>query len=149
MSGEEPPYNPFLGGAPTTQRPDSLDPESVQAAMVEAQSRPLDFDPATRSKYIKDNVHDILAMIAADATIDEIKAKHGAFANSHPELFRKLISGDDLSNLTSMLAMMDQMAHGNLSHHQASMIVGTRLAERYLPHNLKPSQQAVKKGNRR
>ena len=149
MSGEEPPYNPYLGGTPTTQKPDSLDPESDQDAMREAQSRPLDFDPATRAKYIKDNVRDIQAMISADATADEIRAKYGAFANSHPELFRKLISGDDVSNLTSMLAMMDQMAQGNLNHHQASMIVGTRLAERYLPHNLKPSQQAVKKGGKR
>jgi hypothetical protein len=149
MSGEEPPYNPYLGGTPTTQKPEALDPESVQDAMREAQSRPLDFDPATRAKYIKDNVRDILAMIAADATADEIKAKHSAFVASHPELFRKLISGDDLSNLTSMLAMMDQMAGGNLSHHQASMIVGTRLAERYLPHNLKPSQQAVKRGGKK
>jgi hypothetical protein len=149
MSGEEPPYNPYLGGMPTTQKPDALDPESVQEAMREAQSRPLDFDPATRSKYIKDNVQDIQAMIAADATVEEIRAKYGAFANSHPELFRKLISGEDMSNLTSMLAMMDQMAQGNLSHHQASMIVGTRLAERYLPHNLKPSQQGAKRGGRR
>lgn len=148
MSGEQP-YNPYLAGTPTTQKPASLDPESVQSAMSEAQSRPLDFDPVTRTKYIRDNVRDIIAMISDDATVGEIKAKYGAFANSHPELFRKLIGGEDLSNLTSMLAMMDQMAQGNLSHHQASMVVGTRLAERYLPHNLKPSQQAAKRGGNR
>jgi hypothetical protein len=148
MSGEQP-YNPYLAGAPTTQKPDSLDPESVQSAMSDAQTRTLDFDPATRTKYIRDNVRDIIAMISDDATVGEIKAKYSAFANSHPELFRKLIGGEDLSNLTSMLAMMDQMAQGNLSHHQASMVVGTRLAERYLPHNLKPSQQAAKRGGNR
>jgi hypothetical protein len=142
MSGEEPPYNPYLGGAPTTTRPETLDPESVQSAMAEAQNRPLDFDPKTRAQFIRDQVRDIKAALEADVTQAEIKTRFASFAASHPELFRKLIAGEDISNLTAMLAMLDQMSQGNLTHHQASMIVGTRLAERYLPHNLRPSQQS-------
>lgn len=151
MSGggeEQMPYNPYLGGMPTTQRPETLDPESVQSAMREAQSRALDFDPKTRTKFIKDHVRDIQRMIAADATESEIRAKFPQFVQSHPELFRKLWAREDISNLNSMLAMMEQMGSGNLSHHQASMIVGTRLAEKYLPHEFRPSQQAARRGGR-
>lgn len=141
MSGEEPPYNPFLGGAPSLTKPESLDPESVQTAMAEAQNRPLDFDPRARAQFIRDSVRDIKAAIDADEKEAEIRNRFRSFINTHPELFRKLIAREDMSNLTAMLAMLDQMSSGNLSHHQASMIVGTRLAERYLPHNLRPSQQ--------
>ena len=144
MSGEDanPPYNPFLGGIPTTTRPESLDPESVQTAMAEAQNRPLDFDPKTRAQFIRDSVRGIKAALAEDITEAELRQRFSSFMNAYPELYRKLVAGEDLSNLTAMLAMLDQMSQGNLTHHQASMIVGTRLAERYLPHNLRPSQQA-------
>lgn len=144
MSGEEDqaPYNPYLGGAPTTTRPETLDPESVQQAMAEAQTRSLDFDPATRTKFIDDHVRDIQKMLAEDKTEAEIRAAFPKFISAYPELFRKLMAREDMTNLKTMLAMMNQMATGSLSHHQASMIVGTRLAERYLPAEFKPSRQA-------
>ena len=142
MSGEEAPYNPYLGGAPTTTRPETLDPESVQSAMAEAQNRPLDFDPKTRAQFIREQVRDIKAALEADVTEAELRSRFSVFIAGYPELYRKLVGREDLSNLTAMLAMLDQMSQGNLTHHQASMIVGTRLAERYLPHNLRPSQQS-------
>lgn len=142
-----PPHNPFLGGAPTTTRPESMDPESVRTAMAEAQNRPLDFDPAARRRYIEDHVRDIERMLREEKTEAEIRAAFPQFIASHPELFRKLLAGEDLADLRTMLTMMEQMATGNLTHHQASMIVGTRLAERYLPHQFRPSQQA--RGGRR
>lgn len=142
MSGEEAPYNPYLGGAPTTTRPETLDPESVQSAMAEAQNRPLDFDPKTRAQFIRDQVRDIKAALDEDVTEAELRTRFSVFISGYPELYRKLVAREDLSNLTAMLAMLDQMSQGNLTHHQASMIVGTRLAERYLPHNLRPSQQS-------
>lgn len=143
MSGEEQaPYNPYVGGMPTTTRPETLDPESVQSAMAEAQNRPLDFDPKTRAQFIREHVRDIQAAIAADVTEAELRSRFATFISGYPELYRKLLAGEDISNLNSMLAMLDQMSQGNLTHHQASMIVGTRLAERYLPHNLRPSQQS-------
>lgn len=142
MSGEEAPYNPYLGGVPTTTKPESLDSESVQSAMAEAQNRALDFDPKTRAQFIRDSVRDIKAALDEDISEVELRTRFSAFIASYPELYRKLVGREDMSNLTAMLAMLDQMSQGNLSHHQASMIVGTRLAERYLPHNLRPSQQA-------
>lgn len=144
-----PPHNPFLGGAPTTTRPESMDPESVRTAMAEAQNRPLDFDPVTRRRYIEDHVRDIQRMIRDEKTEAEIRAAFPQFISSHPELFRKLLAGEDLADLRTMLAMMEQMATGNLTHHQASMIVGTRLAERYLPQQFRPSQQSRGRGRAR
>jgi hypothetical protein len=146
---EQPPHNPFLGGAPTTTKPESLDPQSVQQAMAEAQNRPLDFDPATRSRFIEDSVRDIQAALAAEKTEAEIRAEFPQFIGAYPELFRKIMAREDLSNLKTMLAMMGQMAAGSLSHHQASMIVGTRLAERYLPAEFKPSRQTGRQAGRR
>lgn len=142
MSGEEPPYNPYLAGAPTTTRPESLDSETVQNTMAEAQNRALDFDPKTRAQFIRDQVRDIKAALENDVSDAELRTRFSTFIAGYPELYRKLVEREDMSNLTAMLAMMDQMSHGNLTHHQASMIVGTRLAERYLPHNLRPSQQS-------
>lgn len=142
MSGEEPPYNPYLGGAPTTTRPENFDSESVQNSMADAQNRSLDFDPKTRAKFIRDQVRDIKVALEDDLSDAELRTRFSTFIAAYPELYRKLVGREDMGNLTAMLAMLDQMSHGNLTHHQASMIVGTRLAERYLPHNLRPSQQS-------
>lgn len=141
MSDDQAPYNPYLGGAPTTTRPETLNPESVKDAMAEAKDRSLDFDPATRAKFIEDNVRDIKVLLDEDKTESEIRAAFPEFISAYPELFRKLVAREDMSNLKTMLTMMSQMATGSLSHHQASMIVGTRLAERYLPAEFKPSRQ--------
>jgi hypothetical protein len=109
--------------------------------MAEAQNRALDFDPATRTKFIEDNVRNIQALLAADKTEAEIRATFPDFISAYPELFRKLVAREDMSSLKTMLAMMNQMANGAITHHQASMIVGTRLAEKYLPAEFKPSRQ--------
>lgn len=83
MSGEEPPYNPFLGGAPSLTKPESLDPESVQSAMAEAQNRPLDFDPKARAQFIRDSVRDIKAAIDADETEAQIRSRFGQIGRAH------------------------------------------------------------------
>jgi hypothetical protein len=145
-SMSQPPQQPLFPGpddgrASFTERPPALDRRSVQESMAEAAARPLEYDPATRATYIRDNVTNIKRMIDSDKTEAEIRALHGDFALSHPELFKKLLAGEDLSQLHSMLHMLDQMGRGNLSQHQASMIVGTRLAERFLPEQFRPSQQ--------
>ena len=142
----QPPQQPLFPGpddgrASFTERPPALDRRSVQESMAEAAARPLEYDPATRARYIRDKVNDIKRMIDGDKTETEIRAQHNDFAMAHPELFKKLLAGEDLSQLHSMLHMLDQMARGSLTQHQASMIVGTRLAERFLPEQFRPSQQ--------
>ncbi len=124
-----------------TERPQQLDRRSVTESMAEAANRPLDYDPASRAQFIRRSVQSIQNMIDLDATQPEIFSAHETFANQYPELFKKLLAGEDVTQLNSMLHMLDQMASGSLSQHQASMIIGTRLAERYLPHQFRPSQQ--------
>ncbi len=137
--GEAPP--PEDGRASFTERPQMLDRRSVQESMAEAANRPLDFNPASRAQTIRESVLGIKRMIAADKTESEIRSQYQDFSMSFPELFKKLIAGEDISHLTSMLHMLDKMSTGDLSQHQASMIVGTRLAERFLPPQFRPSQQ--------
>lgn len=123
------------------ERPQTMDRRSVQESMAEAAARPLDFDPATRAKFIRDSVKQIQYMLADDKTEADIRAACSSFASSYPELFKKLLTGEDISQLNSMLHMLDQMATGNLTQHQASMIIGTRLAEKFLPQQFRPSNQ--------
>ncbi len=132
---------PDDGRASFTERPQQLDRRSATESMAEAAARPLDFDPASRAQFIRRSVQSIQNMIEMDAMQPEIFAAHETFANQYPELFKKLLAGEDITQLNSMLHMLDQMASGSLSQHQASMIIGTRLAERYLPHQFRPSQQ--------
>ncbi len=132
---------PDDGRASFTDRPPAMDRRSVQESMTEAAARPLDFDPVTRSRYITDNVNIIKRLIAADKTEAEIRLQVGDFAFSHPELFKKILAGEDLSQLAGMIRMLEQMGRGNLTQHQASMIVGTHLAENFLPPQFRPSNQ--------
>ncbi len=131
-----------------TERPQQLDRRSATESMAEAAARPLDFDPASRAQFIRRSVQSIQNMIDMDATQPEVFAAHETFANQYPELFKKLLAGEDITQLNSMLHMLDQMGTGSLSQHQASMIIGTRLAERYLPHQFRPSQQQGGRGRR-
>ena len=131
-----------------TERPQQLDRRSATESMAEAAARPLDFDPASRAQFIRRSIQSIQSMIDLDAAQPEIFAAHETFANQYPELFKKLIAGEDVTQLNSMLHMLDQMAVGSLNQHQASMIIGTRLAERYLPHQFRPSQQREGRGRK-
>ncbi len=132
---------PDDGRASFTDRPPALDRRSVQESMAEAAARPLDFDPATRARYIIDHVNIIKRLIAADKTEAEIRSQVGDFALSHPELFKKILAGEDLSQLAGMIRMLEQMGRGSVTQHQASMIVGTHLAEQFLPPQFRPSAQ--------
>ena len=50
----------------------------------------------------------------------------------YPELFKKLLAKQDLGPMQSMLTMLDKMADGSLSQHQASVIIGKKLVDRYV-----------------
>ena len=147
MSDQTPP-GPNDGRNSFLEQPPALDRRSVQESMTEAAQRPLDFDPTTRATFIRDHLRLIARLIEEEKTETEIRNECKDFAMAYPELFKKILAGEDITQLQSMLHMMDQMARGSLSHHHASMIVGTRLAERYLPHQFRPSQQAAQQANR-
>jgi hypothetical protein len=106
--------------------------QSIDEATREAESRALDFDPNLRARYIRDMLRDIPAWQAQGLTEDEIKEKIPQFHERYPELFRKIIQKQDLSPIQSMLAMLDRMGEGNITQHQASVIIGKKLVDKFI-----------------
>ena len=110
-----------------------MERRNTREAMAEAATRPLDFDPKTRAQYVRDCVAQVEQYKTQGLLIEEIKSKMPTFARDYQNLFEKLTSQDDYKQeLKTMLAMLDRMAGGDLTHHQASMIVGKRLADKYI-----------------
>jgi hypothetical protein len=70
----------------------------------------------------------------AGRTVEEIKERVPEFARDYPNLFETVTQPGsyDPTNLQTMLAMLDRMGQGSLNHHQATVIVGKRLAEKYI-----------------
>lgn len=98
----------------------------------EAVNRPLDFNPAERAKFIRKMLQEIPKMLARGDSEDTIRQNVPEFYDSYPELFKKIIKKEDLTPVNTMLTMLDKMAKGTLSQHQASIIVGQRLVDRYV-----------------
>ena len=106
--------------------------QSIEEATAEAEARSLDYDPAVRARYIRGMLQDIARWMAAGDSEESIRQRAPEFVEQYPELFKKLMNRQDLSPIQSMLAMLDRMANGQLSQHQASVIVGKKLVDRYV-----------------
>lgn len=108
--------------------------QNTRQAMEEAANRPLDFDPKTRAQYVRDSVKEIEEYQRQGLNPDQIKQKMSVFVRDYKNLFEMITStqGYNKQDLKTMLAMLDRMAAGDLSQHQASVIVGKRLAEQYI-----------------
>ena len=113
-----------------------LDRQSITEAIAEAKTRDLDFDPTERSISVKQNILRMVEMIRAGKAEQQIREELAPFAEQYPELFKKVLSNDDLTPLQNMMNLMDRMAAGSLSQHDASVIVGQGLARAYIPKNL-------------
>jgi hypothetical protein len=113
-------------------RPPPVNRQSINEATEEAQTRPLDFDPNVRARFIRQMLNDMSKYMSQGLSEDEIREKAPEFADRYPELFKKIINNEDLSPIQSMLAMLDKMGDGTLSQHNASMIVGQRLVDRFI-----------------
>jgi hypothetical protein len=111
-----------------------VDKQSIEEATREAESKPLGFAPGARATYVRDMMKEITAQVAAGKGGDEIKTNkaHAAFATAYPELFKKAVEKQDLSHLEVMLHALDKMEAGSLSQHQASILVGQRLVDKFV-----------------
>jgi hypothetical protein len=109
-----------------------IERQSIEQATAEASSRSLDFDPNSRARYIREMLSDIPKWMNEGLSEDAIREKVPQFHERYPELFKKIINKDDLAPIQSMLAMLDRMGEGNISQHQASVIIGKKLVERYV-----------------
>ena len=106
---------------------------TIQESIRDAQSRPLDFPAKERALYIRAMIERTRDFLAAGRTVEDIKTLLPEFARDYPHLFETATGPDfDPSTLQTMLVMLDRMGDGSLNHHQASVIVGKRLAQKYI-----------------
>lgn len=113
-------------------RPPAIERQSYEQAASEASSRSLDFDPNVRARFIREMLNDIPRWMAQGLTEEQIREKVPEFAEKYPELFTKIIQKQDLSPVQSMLAMLDRMGEGSISQHQASVIIGKKLVDKFV-----------------
>jgi hypothetical protein len=111
--------------------------QSITEATREAENRPLEFDPAERASYVRRLVQDIALWMSQGDSEEIIRERVPDFIEKYPELFKKIINRNDLSPIQTMLTMLDRMAEGTMSQHQASVVVGKRLVDRYVTPQLR------------
>ncbi len=111
--------------------------QSIAEATAEAEARPLEFDPATRARYIRQMLQDIALWMSQGDSEDVIRARVPDFIEKYPELFKKIITKSDLSPIQSMLGMLDRMGDGSISQHQASVVIGKKLVDKYVTPQLR------------
>jgi len=106
---------------------------TIQESIRDAESRPLDFPAKERAIYIRAMVERARDFLDAGRSVEDIKTLLPEFARDYPHLFETVMGPDfDPSTLQTMLVMLDRMGGGSLNHHQASVIVGKRLAQKYI-----------------
>ena len=110
-----------------------LDRESYEEASRTAASKPIEFNPKERSEYIRIMVKRTIEYQQERKTTDEIKERLPEFSRDYKHLFEMITSPDgyDASNLQVMITMLEHMNKGNLTQHDASVIVGKRLYSKY------------------
>jgi hypothetical protein len=111
--------------------------QSINEATAEAEARPLEYNPNERAKYVRLHLQDIALWMSHGDSEETIRQRVPEFIENYPELFKKIIEKQDLSPIQSMLAMLDRMGEGRLTQHQASVIIGQKLVDRYVTPQLK------------
>lgn len=87
-----------------------------------------------RAAYVREQVVKIRFLKSRGKTEFEIREEMERFVEDYPTLFRKVIDTnlEDQASLNIMLAMLEKMGKSELSQHQASVIVGQRLHDKYI-----------------
>lgn len=112
-------------------------------SMQEAASRPLEYDPNIRAQYIRTTLQTISTMVEKGDSEESIRAAVPDFVEQYSELFKKVIKKEDLTPMYDMLRLLDKMGDGKLSQHQASIVIGKSLVDRFVTPQLgskKPTQ---------
>ena len=107
--------------------------ESYESAARTAAQTPHQFNAKKRTTYVRSMVETTLNYLRERRTIDEIKELLPEFVRDYKHLFEVITdpAGYDANNLQVMLAMLDHMDSGNLTQHDASVIVGKRLYSKF------------------
>ena len=113
---------------------ENLNPDSVQAAAAEAATRQHTFSAKERAAYVRAMVKRCESYKSDSLSVEEIKERLPEFARDYPHLFEAVTGTEEYhkNSLQTMLSMLDKMAEGDLSQHQASVIVGQRLVQTFV-----------------
>jgi hypothetical protein len=132
-------HMPLSGNTPRRRGPPPDTGPSIEEAIGEAQTRSLDFPATERAIYVKAMVKRVQELRTLGRTISEIKDLLPEFHRDFPYLFEMVTENPDFdqASLKTMLAMLERMGQGSMNHHQATVVVGQRLAEKYI----KPGNQ--------
>ena len=106
--------------------------KTMSEEIREAEERPLEFDPNSRARYIRQMLQDIQLWMSQGDSDEVIRSRVPDFIEKYPELFKKIINKNDLTPIQSMLQMLDKMGDGTISQHQASVVIGKKLVDRYI-----------------
>lgn len=118
-----------------------IDRQSIEDATREAETRPLDFNPRERAAIIREMIDILVPLVRSGKLESELKIAYPTYAENYPELFKKIVTKQDLTPLRTMLTMLDKMAEGSINQHQASVIVGQRLVDRFVTPQLRGGAQ--------
>ena len=110
------------------------DRKNIRDAIAEAESAPLGFLPKERAAFVRSMVGTIANLREQGKSVEQIQEQFPEFAREYKNLFETITSpsGYDKQNLKVMLAMLDRIGDGQLTQHQASVIVGKKLADQYI-----------------
>lgn len=112
--------------------PPDMSKDSILSAVEEAKEAPTLFSPRERAIYVKERVYEVRRLRALGKNDIEIKEALGDFVEKYPELFRMAVEPRfDERQFNLMLGLLDKMA-GGMSQHQASVIVGQSLADKFI-----------------
>jgi hypothetical protein len=114
-----------------------FDKKSITEAIAESEARQLDFDPSDRMKIVGELLKSITKMKKDGLTLQQVQETLGDLYMQYPELSKKIYSGEDMGQLELMMKMMEHMNRKELTPHQASVIVGRKLANDYIPPEFK------------
>lgn len=114
-----------------------MERRNIREAINEAENKPLEFQPKERAQYIRDMVKAVEDYQEAGKSTTEIKALVPEFVRDYKNLFEMVLKpGYNKQTLKTMLTMLDRMGNGEMTQHQASMVVGERLANTFIKPNL-------------
>jgi hypothetical protein len=120
--------------------PPQLDRRTILEAVEEMKDKTTEFAAKERAVYVETQVNKIRAMVAGGATESDIKLKFPEFIAEYPTLFQYAIKpGFDANSFRIMLTMLNRMGDKQMSQHQASVIVGQRMADKYINPRFGPS----------
>jgi len=124
---------PASGGSQGGPRGPPQGGPTIHESLREAETRSLDFPATERAAYIRAMVSRAEELKAAGRSVEEIKSQLPEFYRDYPHLFDTIQQpGYDRNSLQTMLALMDRMGEGTMNHHQATVVVGKRLAQKYI-----------------